>query len=153
MQSIKILMIVILAATSLPAQASDYKPSFISKPSEWVHRQNKSTWVDQKKEGTRGITDSLDPVTHTLTRQIVDFKITKLITLKQEHVGSVCRDAKGSIVKTVAPAAAPANVILATKQAEDAIKTYAKTPSAKTREAAQLAVDHAGDLMEVNQVY
>ena len=149
----KMLMSIFLMGISLPAYARDYKPSFIIKPSDWVHHQDKTTWVDQKKEGNRGITDSLDPATHSLIRQIVDFKIVKFITLKQGRVGTVCKDLKGNILKTVDATTAPALVVQAVKQAEDAIKIYAKTPSTKTKEAAQVAIDHAADVMEVNQLF
>jgi hypothetical protein len=149
----KISMTIFLMGMSLPAYARDYKPAFISKPSDWVHRQDKTTWIDQKKEGNRGITDSLDPAAHTLVRQIVDFKIVKFITFKQGRVGTVCKDLKGTVLKTVDSTPAPAITVQAIKQAEDAIKTYSKTPGAKTKEAAQVAIDHAGETMEVNQLF
>jgi hypothetical protein len=149
----KLLTTVVLIGISSSVHASDYKPAFISKPSDWVHHQDRTTWIDQKKEGTRGITDSLDSATHTLVRRIVDFKIIKFITFKQGSVNTVCKDSTGRILKTTDSTVAPANVVQAVKQAEDAIKTFAKAPSAKNKEAAQVALDHAGDLMEVNQVF
>jgi hypothetical protein len=149
----KMLMSIFLMGISIPAYARDYKPSFIIKPSDWVHHQDKTTWVDQKKEGNRGITDSLDPATHTLVRHIVDFKIVKFITLKQGRIGTVCKDLKGQVLQTVDSTTAPALVIQAVKQAEDAIKTYTKTPTVKTKEAAQVAVDQAADVMEANQLF